>query len=637
MDSQDSKSVLDATADPSPAEMLSSADELHGMAANLASTIASIQEPLAEGVDVLVAHMIVLASKVRDENLELEDRIRNVEKEKEEVMGDLQLCKNKLVSFQDNLSSALSATSNAEVELDAKNSEVEQLRRENRQALRDRDEMEKRLADELASWEKIKADWASKETQYKEAVKSHAKVNKELKSETVLKDQYMNEALEEQQSAVLESSKAMMREKDMVIMKLQETLVKLEASSTDAKTRLTIAHDEITSLRNEIEELRVQLRSLMEDNELYQVLLRERTLNGEFKTKSVVMGGGGGFGYLEDEIAPPRASLSDELGGHEPTAESPTSKSKSQLAELEEQVKALKLFIDKILKRILEDDEFEAKVVSNGNTPVASPAIGSPSARRWPFTDSTPSLSAASPTHHRSASPNRTRSGLRPASPGPRRNESPLRSPMTPPRTPRMAADGKKKPLLTVSTTGVDGGAVGPLSAPAVRNPAHPKSGLAVDAAVAAASSASVANFPRRPSAAVAADGAPPLPPLDDDNEDEEPYVSPTFVLNSPAGTTATLQDDSGAAGVFRGFVRRISNAFASLTSPLPVEDGMKKELPAPVAEEGEVTPISVPETGVPPPPPTVAIAPPPLSEDVPPPPPSVEVAPEMKVESAAQ
>ncbi|KAI8855235.1 hypothetical protein BC829DRAFT_378399 [Chytridium lagenaria] len=109
-------------------------------------------------------------------------------------------------------------------------------------------------------------------------------------------------------------------------------------------------------------------------------------------------------------------------------------------------------------------------------------------------------------------------------------------------------------------------------------------------AAAAAAASASVSN----------------LPTVDD--EDEEPYEAPPprVVVDGPT-------DGSGSSGFFGGFVRRISNAFASLTSPLP-------ELPSPVVEEGAEVPepietlakINVDITGVPPPPPADATAPPP-------------------------
>ncbi|KAI8855234.1 hypothetical protein BC829DRAFT_3422 [Chytridium lagenaria] len=272
--------------------------------------------------------------------LRLEERLRLLKRRGK--MFKVTFCYVKINSLvsQETLTAALAATSDTELQLDAKNTELEQLRKENRLATRDRDDAERRLAVELASWDKTKAEWATKEAHYKEAVKSHAKVNKELKTETVLKEEILSGAFEEQQSVVLETAKSAMREKDSVIAKLHETLIKLESGNADVSTRLSIAYDEITSLRNEIEELRVQNRSLIEDNELYQVLLRERTLNGEFKTKSVVMGGA----YFDDDLPPPRASLSDELDGTSQASKS----SKSQLSELEEQVKALKLFIDVI-------------------------------------------------------------------------------------------------------------------------------------------------------------------------------------------------------------------------------------------------------------------------------------------------
>ncbi|KAJ3109275.1 hypothetical protein HDU97_007769 [Phlyctochytrium planicorne] len=570
---------LDAT---SSLPGISAADALDQELSHIAASVAKIKDPLPEGLDVLIAQIIVLGTRVRDGNIALEERIRTVEKEKEEVAGDLQLCQNRLIGLQENLSSALEATATAEGELDAKVTEVDSLRRENKLALRDRDEAESRLATELASWEKIKADWAEREAHYKESVKSHARVNKDLKSETELKESQFNDSFEVQQSSLLESSKAALKEKDVIIHRLQEDLQKAEANRLDLQQRLNIAHDEVKSQRLENGELTTQIQSLMEDNELYQVLLRERTLNGEFKMKSVVMSD-------SFDEAPPRVSLSDELGGTRPTITT-TPPKKSQMEELEEQNKALQLFIDKILKKILEDDDLEAKLTSNPNTP-SSPAAATPS-RRWPFAESsnTSILSVASPT--RSASPNRTRTGLRADTPrSVQRNASPLRSPATPPRTPP-----KRKAHLTVATGGFEGGSLGPLSAPAARNPHHVRSGTVLEVAVAAASTASEANFPRRASqatveplaGAAAAASTSTLAPLDDD--DEEPYVPP------PPRVQVDAAADDGTGSVFTGFMRRISNAFASLTSPAVAEE--KKELP--IVEEAAASPMT---PGVPPPP----------------------------------
>ncbi|KAJ3103242.1 hypothetical protein HDU96_009364 [Phlyctochytrium bullatum] len=141
-----------------------------------------------------------------------------------------------------------------------------------------------------------------------------------------------------------------------------------------------------------------------------------------------------------------------------------------------------------------------------------------------------------------------------------------------------------------------------------------------LEIAVAAASNASETNFPRRPSQALAggidpaaaaaaaaahAANTSALDPLSD-HSDDEPYVPPRVVVEPASASTATPEDPNAGGGIFRGFVRRISNAFASLTSPVPADD--RKELPAPVAEETPVPVARVP----PPPPPAGAVPPPP-------------------------
>lgn len=116
----------------------------------------------------------------------------------------------------------------------------------------------------------------------------------------------------------------------------------------------------------EVERLLLEARMtnarLMEDNESFQLLLSEKTLNGDF-TKS-------DFGYMS---SPARADALDALEGRTVTSSLADELSEvadgdnesfrrleAELKASKEQNKALTLYINKIIERLLEHQDFEA-------------------------------------------------------------------------------------------------------------------------------------------------------------------------------------------------------------------------------------------------------------------------------------
>lgn len=103
---------------------------------------------------------------------------------------------------------------------------------------------------------------------------------------------------------------------------------------------------------------------LMEDNESYQLLLQERTLNGEFKSSLAYMGGSAAnedaLKALEGRSS--GTTLADELSeAAEVEVETKdTSRLEAELKSLKEENKALILYIDKTLGKVLGHPEFEA-------------------------------------------------------------------------------------------------------------------------------------------------------------------------------------------------------------------------------------------------------------------------------------
>lgn len=114
----------------------------------------------------------------------------------------------------------------------------------------------------------------------------------------------------------------------------------------------------------EVERLLLEARMtnarLMEDNESYQLLLSEKTLTGDF-TKSEFMGSASNadaLSALEGRSA--GASLADELSEAGEAESDNYKRLEGELKSAKDQNKALTLYINKIIERLLQHQDFEA-------------------------------------------------------------------------------------------------------------------------------------------------------------------------------------------------------------------------------------------------------------------------------------
>jgi len=114
----------------------------------------------------------------------------------------------------------------------------------------------------------------------------------------------------------------------------------------------------IQELERTLLEARMSNAKLMEDNESYQILLRDKTLSGHFSGSVELFPGI--KTALEREFPDCKASLADELetvfDKDEPEY---ARKLEAELSVLKEQNKALTLYINKIITRLLQSESFE--------------------------------------------------------------------------------------------------------------------------------------------------------------------------------------------------------------------------------------------------------------------------------------
>ncbi|KAK8205734.1 hypothetical protein HDK77DRAFT_306178 [Phyllosticta capitalensis] len=137
-------------------------------------------------------------------------------------------------------------------------------------------------------------------------------------------------------------------QKDKVIESLRLELAEAQIKSIEMENA---GGGRVQELEKILLETRMANARLMEDNESFQLLLSEKTLNGDF-LRSTQMS-------RPASSERPNTSLADELGDAV-ESESHERRLESEIGALKDQNKALTLYINKIIERLLQHQGFEA-------------------------------------------------------------------------------------------------------------------------------------------------------------------------------------------------------------------------------------------------------------------------------------
>ncbi|KAI1053803.1 hypothetical protein LB507_007249 [Fusarium sp. FIESC RH6] len=158
------------------------------------------------------------------------------------------------------------------------------------------------------------------------------------------------------------------RNSSKLILQKDKLIESLRLELAEAQIKLVESENQGGGRLHEVERLLMEARManarLMEDNESYQLLLQERTLKGDF--------GQNDFSYMgtnsnQDALAALEgkaagSSLADELS-EATEGESVTDvdrRLEAELRSMKEQNKALTLYINKIIERLLQHQDFES-------------------------------------------------------------------------------------------------------------------------------------------------------------------------------------------------------------------------------------------------------------------------------------
>ncbi|KAI0098709.1 hypothetical protein GGR51DRAFT_425075 [Nemania sp. FL0031] len=283
--------------------------------------------------------------------------------------------------LQSRLDEALKEQAKLEERAHENEEQIEVLLNEKREAARQMREMEAIYEAERSSMMKEKEEMSNREEEMQTIINRL----KETLNQRNAEDEYRHTRQSSNNSPSVESGsfappssvqRSDSRNNSKLLLQKDKLIESLRLELAEAQIKLVESENQGGGRIHEVERLLMEARManarLMEDNESYQLLLQEKTLHGDF--------GKGDFNYMGvsanqdalnalegrnstgSALAPPGTSLADELGSiadESEMGEDPNRRLEAELRAMKDQNKALTLYINKIIERLLQHQEFE--------------------------------------------------------------------------------------------------------------------------------------------------------------------------------------------------------------------------------------------------------------------------------------
>ncbi|KAK1979621.1 hypothetical protein LZ30DRAFT_596522 [Colletotrichum cereale] len=275
--------------------------------------------------------------------------------------------------LQTRLDDAIKESSKLEEKVHETEEQIETLRNEKRDAAKKMREMEAIYEAERSSMTKEKEEMSNREEEMQTIIQR-------------LKDTLSQRANDEEgrpsrQSATSSPSvdngsfappsslnRSDSRNNSKILLQKDKLIESLRLELAEAQIKLVESENQGGGRLQEVERLLMEARManarLMEDNESYQLLLQEKTLNGDFsKNDFSYMGASANQDALNAlEGRAGGASLADELSedASDPGNDNElVRRLESEVKSMKDQNKALTLYINKIIERLLQHQDFE--------------------------------------------------------------------------------------------------------------------------------------------------------------------------------------------------------------------------------------------------------------------------------------
>ncbi|RMY48790.1 hypothetical protein D0863_15305 [Hortaea werneckii] len=171
------------------------------------------------------------------------------------------------------------------------------------------------------------------------------------------------------------SSSKLVMQKDKIIEGLRLELAEAQIKLVEVEN---MGGGRMQDLQRQMYEVKMQNARLMEENESFQLLLTERTLHGEFSNSEFLRPPSNAGGSRPPSRQPNQggASLADELNGEDvdasfmtttteggagagTTTDDQAKRFQGEISSLKDQNKALTLYINNIISRLLQHEQFE--------------------------------------------------------------------------------------------------------------------------------------------------------------------------------------------------------------------------------------------------------------------------------------
>lgn len=154
------------------------------------------------------------------------------------------------------------------------------------------------------------------------------------------------------------------RSSSKLILQKDKLIESLRLELAEAQIKLVESENQGGGRLQEVERLLMEARManarLMEDNESYQLLLKDKTLKGDFGQSdfSYMSSNQDALNALEGKAS--GSSLADELSDATEAEGEGERRLEAELKSMKEQNKALTLYINKIIERLLQHQDFES-------------------------------------------------------------------------------------------------------------------------------------------------------------------------------------------------------------------------------------------------------------------------------------
>ncbi|ESZ91511.1 hypothetical protein SBOR_8109 [Sclerotinia borealis F-4128] len=338
------------------------------------SARAAMQRPGA-GTSNLSSNSVpyVADDDARAENIalldDLKERLRKTETTSEQFQKQAQV-------LQSRFDEALQDQGKLEDRLHENEEKLETLLNEKRDALRQKREMESIYEAERSSMTKEREEMGNREEEMQtiiQRLKDSLSQRSSSDEESRLSRRSNNSSPNVESGQFAPPSglnRSDSRNNSKLLLQKDRLIESLRLELAEAQIKMVESENMGGGRMQEVEKLLLEARMtnarLMEDNESFQLLLQEKTLNGDFsKDHFEYMGSSSNadaLNALEGRGRSPGASLADELSELNDTEgeNDQYRRLEGELKTAKDQNKALTLYINKIIERLLQHQDFEA-------------------------------------------------------------------------------------------------------------------------------------------------------------------------------------------------------------------------------------------------------------------------------------